>query len=170
MNPLYEMEMILTEDEFRKSCQALSSAAVKRLQIIYIVIGSICCLCGIAFILSPIFSLVEGLIIAIAGVVLCGILNLNLMVQTKKDVDKAWEAHPELHDIVIHITFFEDHFTQTTPTVNSNADYTDLKKIIETETNYYLMTGETSGAIVVKDRCASGLIDFIQNLQRRINS
>lgn len=170
MNPLYEMEMILTEDEFRKSCQALSSARMKRLQIIYIVIGSICCLCGISFILSPIFSLIEGLIIAIAGVLLSGILNLNLMIQAKKDVDKAWEAHPELHNIVIHVTFFEDHFTQTTPMVSNNVAYTDLKKIIETETNYYLMTDETNGAIIVKDRCTSGLIDTIQNLQRQVHS
>jgi hypothetical protein len=169
MNPLYEIEVILTEDEFCKSCQVLASKKIKQLQMIYLIIGSVFCLCGILFILSPVFSLLEGLIIAVMGVILSGVLCFNVTRQNQKKIKKTWNEHPEWHNMGIHITFFEDHLTQTTPTASKNAYYSDLSDIIETDTDFYLMTGPEEGSIVVKDRCSSGLIQFLRELKDASN-
>ncbi|MCH4072705.1 YcxB family protein [Pseudoramibacter sp.] len=169
MNPLYEIEEILTEDEFYKSCQAISAKKIKRLQMIYLIIGSVFCLCGILFIVSPVFSLLEGLIIAVMGVIFSAVLCFNVTHQAQKKMEKTWQEHSELHNMDIHITFFEDHLTQTTPTASQNANYSDLSSVIETETNFYLMTSPSEGSIIVKDRCSSGLIAFLQDIKEAAN-
>ena len=44
-------------------------------------------------------------------------------------------------------------------------EYEKLYKIIETETNFYLMISKTQGFVLVKNNMPEGLVEFIKTIQ-----
>ena len=64
------------------------------------------------------------------------------------------------------ISFYEDHFETRNLVTHSSYDYSKLRGVTETVTNFYIMIKSNSGVIVQKKNCSGELIDFIKKLEK----
>lgn len=65
--------------------------------------------------------------------------------------------------------FFIDRLEADTPIAHIKLNYSDLNKVIETKTNFYLYITQRQLLIVSKADCAPENIVFIQNLAKAVN-
>lgn len=78
---------------------------------------------------------------------------------------KAFDLNKVNKDLETQICFFNDHYETTDEKDSSNIPYSNLYKIIETDTNLYLMYCKNQGVIIVKSNCSSDLIEFIHSIK-----
>ncbi|MBO4908261.1 MAG: YcxB family protein [Lachnospiraceae bacterium] len=65
--------------------------------------------------------------------------------------------------------FYEDRLEADTPIAHIRLPYSDLERIIETQTNFYLYISKRSMLIVSKSDCLPDNISFIQNVAKTVN-
>ncbi len=100
------------------------------------------------------------MVIGCAGLIIRGRLA------RKKNLQEAFEEPDSVANRMITHHFYRNGFEQICDTVASERiRYSDLRKIIETKTNFYLMYGRREGSIIVKENCSPGLIYFLRNLK-----
>lgn len=84
----------------------------------------------------------------------------------KRNLENAFHEPDSVADRMLTYHFYSDRFQQICDTVISEpVRYYDLRKMIETKTNFYLIYGEREGCIIVKENCSPGLIQFLKNLK-----
>lgn len=66
------------------------------------------------------------------------------------------------------IDFFNNYFEIKNERSYSKYFYEDIYRIVETKTNFYIMTASNSGVIIIKQNCLPELISFIQGLKSNI--
>ena len=69
---------------------------------------------------------------------------------------------------VAHICMYEDHFSQQSSMGDTRFQYNDIYRIIETETNFYVMKDRYQGLIIVKKNCSSEMLDAIMDIWRQM--
>ena len=71
---------------------------------------------------------------------------------------------------VINFNFFNNYFIlnfdETTKLDAIQTDYTDLYKIVEVKSYFYLMLSKNKGTIISKKDCTPELISFLQQLKK----
>ncbi|MDD3039326.1 YcxB family protein [Bacteroides sp.] len=78
---------------------------------------------------------------------------------------KAFDLNKVNKDLETQICFFNDHYETTDEKGCSNIPYSNLYKIIETDTNLYLMYCKNQGVIIVKSNCSTDLIEFVHSIK-----
>lgn len=84
-----------------------------------------------------------------------------------KMIDKMWNTTPDIHDMDLKFTFLENELEIITEKSNSKLKYEHIYKVVETDTNFYILRGMNMGYIIVKNNCNAELVDFIRNLKKK---
>lgn len=150
MDCLYETFMVFSLDEYKKFVDATS----KRKQ-------------------SNILLAVVSLFLIIVGIVqktpimfvLAVIYPVLMLFSQKKGMERAYKNIPAMHDARVDFRFYDDHFVKVFGESEEQLEYEKLYKIIETETNFYLMISKTQGFVLVKNNMPEGLAEFIKTIQ-----
>lgn len=149
MECLYVIETKMTFDEYKKFCLAIQKENQRMIALLIVCL--LLCIGGI--ILHKIFIIVFALLYPILKIIL---FNYN--------IKKVFESNKVVRNITTKFEFYKDYFEATNDSAKSKINYNDLNKIIETKTNFYLMTSSIQGYIIEKNNIPEGLSKFIKGL------
>ena len=124
---------------------------------------------GIAAIVSLIFALFVGYGTKTIDFIFAYIaVMIIMMVYIKYKLSDLAKYHYNIltknHEIETDIkyTFYNNYFNTSVSKGNVDIKYSDLKKIIETNTNFYFKTKNKKIHIIQKNKCSEELILFIK--------
>lgn len=61
--------------------------------------------------------------------------------------------------------FYPNYIEQESTLGNAVVYNSQIQKVLETKTNFYLITGSNSGLILVKRNCSSELLQYLEELK-----
>ena len=95
-----------------------------------------------------------------AAAVFLFLIPFNLRRVAERQFDKS-----RLEGMQSNLTFYMDHYEEVNKLGRVAYKYVQLREIIETDTNFYLMKTNMQGCIVVKANCAPNLIKFLSKIK-----
>ena len=102
--------------------------------------------------------------IAIAFALAAVVLVIQIPIKMKKSEKEIYNSNKVIQDVESEISFYEDCFEQTNSLGTSKITYDKIYRILENDTNLYIMISKNQGYIIIKENCSVELIDFIKNL------
>lgn len=162
MEPLYTTQFTYTLDEYKKFSNAVNFS--KKNKIILSVFFIILSACFGVFI----YYFTDDIAYSVFGAVLflvCFFITIPRIFN--KASKKIYESSKLINNEINYYEFFEAEMKITDSRSISTISYTDLTKIIENETNFYLMIADNQGFIILKDNCSSELISFLRSLKNK---
>jgi len=116
-----------------------------------------------------------GLLMLFSGsypqAIFCFVMSTVLPVSTKIRGVREFNSNRAYKDQELIYEFYADYFQLKRKGFESDNGrtsswiYDDIFKIIETETNFYMMVSKGSGLIIVKKNCTQELLEFLQRLK-----
>lgn len=91
-------------------------------------------------------------------------VNWKLCVSPTNKSKKAYRQNKATKDAAYSLNFYEDHYDIECNDIKSSVPFDKLYEIIETGTDYYLMSSKISGIIIPKEKCPEGFADFIHGI------
>ncbi len=164
MEPLYTTQFAYTLDEYIKYNNAVLKSQ-KSFIAVYIIFSLFSFALGALsyhMIKNIVFSIFFALFFFI-------IFAIEFPVALKKSAKKAYYSNKTLDKNISNYEFFEDKIKETDLHSINTHKYSELTKIIETKTNFYLMIDNARGYIIVKDNCSPELIAFLSELKNKIH-
>ena len=79
-------------------------------------------------------------------------------------IKKAYASNKIMQDIATTFEFFDTYLVEKSTVGESVVEYSQLHKIIETKTNFYLMIASNQGYILPKENFPDGLEEFLRNI------
>ena len=156
--PLYETTTVITLDEFRKLNHALSN----RRTMVAVILLIEAVLAGLL-----VFSIRSHNRSSIQLYVIMLILLPAISWFIPRYMERRmYLANETAHNMVMKTEFYEDHLEQHSLRGHTSVKYTDLQRIIETSTNFYMLVSKTQSIIIVKDHCHPKLIQFIHEMMK----
>ena len=153
MGFLYSTTTTLTYEEYRRFELML---LFNRSNIFWIVIPQVWC-----WFLSGLIKSIFCMVISIIHAIIILILLITLHIYSKK----TWEADNFVKNMNLKLDFYDSYLVGTDKYGETRLEYNKLHKIIETKTNFYLMTEKFKGIILNKSNFPEGLADFLNNLK-----
>lgn len=80
-------------------------------------------------------------------------------------IKKTYLSNKSYQDIDLTVEFYDTYMVQKSDMSEAKIEYSNIHKIIETKTNFYVMISENQGAILVKENFPDGLEEFIKNIK-----
>ena len=164
MEPLYTTQFAYTLDEYLKYNNAVLKSQ-KSFITVYImfslssfVLGAI----SYYMIKNTIFSIFFALFFFI-------VFTIEFPVVIKKSAKKAYYSNKTLDKNISNYEFFKDELKETNLHSVNVHKYSELTKIIETKTNFYLMISNQQGYLIKNDNCSPELITFLSELKNKIH-
>lgn len=152
---LFESESLYSFDEYLKFYNTLKFAYYN----ITIYYSFIFCFIFLIFaVINRISVLCMILGILFINAVLILIRSSNREQKIKKEYDNL-----KIKDVLTKIKFYETYMIRENEYNKITIFYNEIKKIVETKTNFYILTDKYS--ILQKDKCSEELIKFIQNMK-----
>ena len=81
-----------------------------------------------------------------------------------RETKKIYESNRVLKDNFSQFNFYDSYFQQINSVSRSDVKYSDIYKIVETDTNIYIMVAKNEGYILLKNNCSKELICFLSTL------
>ena len=148
MDCLYTTSTVFTLEEYKKFIKEVSNR--KQSNIVLAVVSA--------------FLLVIGIVQKTPLMIALAIAYPGLMLLSQKlNVEKSYKNSLSMHDAKIDYRFYEDHFVKVFAESEEEYEYKKLHKIIETDTNFYLMLNKTQGFVLVKDNMPEGMAYFLKH-------
>lgn len=114
-------------------------------------------------ILLSLFLILDGILLHNIFFILFAVLfPLLLIFLHKRRIKKVFDSNKALQNAEMHYEFYDSYFTQTNAFGSTKLEYTQLYKIIETKTNFYLMIAKNQGFLLTKETLPKGLAEFLQ--------
>ncbi len=161
MKKEFKTKTIITYEEYKKKLKLFSLLYLKKMIIISIVIFAFC--------FSEFFppdpaSVPEYFEIAIF-LILCAALILKIFDLIFRKVNYKKYIKRYSNDIDFYIlSFFKEYLKKENNNESIKIKYNNIKKIKETENNFYIFLNNKKEIIVIKENCSSELIEFIKNI------
>ncbi len=83
----------------------------------------------------------------------------------KMRAKKMYNSNKSLHNLELTYYFYEDYVIQESELGRTEFKYSDLYKIGESKTNFYLRDSRVSAMIIVKENCSDELCQFLRKLK-----
>jgi len=80
---------------------------------------------------------------------------------------RAFKQNAAIRDKVFTLSFYDDHYEGASDDGTTSILYSNLHKIIETPTNFYILHGPMNGTILQKGNCPPAFVDFILEVKRQ---
>ncbi|MGE5456703.1 MAG: YcxB family protein [Ignavibacteriales bacterium] len=160
MRKKLKTETKVTLREYKKMTKSFPYKLWKRLIIVSVIITAIC---SLAFIPpDPVsifdFLLMDGIFIVCAALI---IKTIDVILQ-KHNYKKFFQIN---HDNVDYkISFYDDYFQKESINEIHKIKYNGIKKIKETDDNFYLLLNNRIIIIILKQNCTNELLEFIKNI------
>ena len=97
-----------------------------------------------------------------AAAVFLFLIPFNLRRVAERQFDKS-----RLEGMQSNLTFYMDHYEEVNKLGRVAYKYVQLRDIIETDTNFYLMKTDRQGCIVVKANCSPNLVQFLGKIKKQ---
>ena len=125
-------------------------------------------LCGI--IASDITSYIDHHTYPITSIItflVLGYVNWNLHTSPDRKAKEAYNKNTLIKDAPYSLYFYDTYFVSVVngDMSKSKFQYNRLSEIIETKTNYYVMTVWNNGIIIRKSDCPQGFDNFINGIK-----
>lgn len=101
--------------------------------------------------------------------ILLGFVNWYLFKGIDMRAARNFKQNAMANGQEFELAFYDDHYEGTSADGTTGIPYSSLSKIIETETNFYIMHGPATGTILQKKGCPDGFVDFIHRIKSRHN-
>lgn len=156
----FEVETKYTLDEYKKFNQVV-------LDIIYsgrkrkIIIIIVCMLTIVGLVAFKMYSSA-----VIAFIVYAALFYLEKK-GNNKAINDAWESNELMKNAVYHYKFSEDKVEATSPKGLEILEYDKMYRLIETDTNFYMMIAKNVGFIILKANMTKEQIEFVRGLEKK---
>lgn len=165
MEPLFTNQTANTYEEYKRWNYAINKTKLIILGILY----------GIIFLLLLFLNLIQpgadkifAVILFMAFVVL---LIVVFILAFNGAVKKAYYSNKALQKCpVITTEFYGNYLESKNEQHYEKYFYEDIYRIMETQTNFYIMPAINSGIIISKQNCSPELIRFLQTLKSNVNA
>ena len=149
MNCLYTTTTNYSYDEYKRFSWNL---LLKRSHIIF-------------YIILELFILLLGCFMKnILLIVFAVIYPIMIFLLQNRQIKKVWTSNKVAQDMLVNFEFYDTYFVETDKSGNTKLDYSNLHKVIETKTNFYLLIAKNQGFILVKENMPEGLADFLKSI------
>lgn len=163
--PLFIISSTFSEEEvvrFNKYVVLHQSPYVRNV----IICNIIMLLFAIAMVVNDISS--EGFPIgSIMMFLLIIIVNWSLYKSPIQKARKFYHQNKTIRDADYIVKFYDNHYVVLCNEIESSIPFDKLYRIIETDTNYYLMPSKVSGTIICKADCPAGFDVYIHRFVSR---
>ncbi|MBR2189743.1 MAG: YcxB family protein [Eubacterium sp.] len=156
--PLYETTTVVTLEEFRKLNHALSSR--RSMAAILLALEALLAVLLVFSIRNHNKSSTQLYVIMLILLPFIAYLIPRYLER------RMYLANETANNTVMKTQFFSDHLVQHSNRGNATVKYTELQKIIETSTNFYLLVSKSQTIIIVKNHCHPKLVDFIHEMMK----
>ena len=95
------------------------------------------------------------------------IVNWSLYKSPIQKARKLYRQNSTIKDAAYIVKFYNNHYVVLCNEIESSIPFDKLYKIIETDTNYYLMPSKISGTIICKTDCPDGFDVYIHRIINR---
>jgi len=155
MEMLYKTTTKYTLEEYKKYNKALlkDNNFYRKLVILEILILLLGILSG--NVKDIIFSIMVAILFPVTLFI---ILDIN--------IKKVFNSNKVTQNVDVYFEFYEDCFIEKHENGESKIEYSKLDKIIETETNVYLMIAKNQGYMLLKENFPNGLSEFLKNMNK----
>lgn len=92
------------------------------------------------------------------------LLPIFLVIFQNIIIKKVYNSSKITHDLEASFEFYQDFFMKKDKTGETKIEYSNIHKIIETKTHFYIMIAINQGYILVKENFPEGLENFIKRL------
>lgn len=153
--PQFQTRTTFTLDEYRKYVWAVQ----KSMKGILIVIVAIILLFAVENLLSK--NTIQG----IYGICMLILILATIFIAPKVGLKRQYETRFDLKDSQVVFSFYSDHLEEKSKRGCTVLRYDKIYRIIETNTNFYIMITKGQGMVIVKENCSCALISFIRILK-----
>lgn len=160
MEPLFKTTTEYTYDEYKKFNKEINvkNFKLKMYFSIYTLIFTFAAF--IFFTDRNYLALVFCLTLIVAPIII-------LPMQINKLQKKIYNNYVSMHGTQTNISLYNDHLEVSNLMEHLSYPYVKISKIVETETNFYIMNRENRGMIIIKSNCSLELLEFLQELRLR---
>ena len=158
MEPLFKTRTQYTYTEYERLCMTINMQPNRFPKAAVL-------LCGAFLILSCLFYFMHLPYVSIVFAGMIVLAPLGIFLSLKMQIKKTYAANSLVQDAAVILRFFEDHLEIYSAKGYSYVQYSDIVRILETKTNYYLMISDTTGIIAVKENCEPALQKFIKTMK-----
>lgn len=151
MEPLFQSQTKYTFDEYKKY-NRLMLYKVRRVNKTIIMFEII--LLVLAVVIRDLTYVAGALLVPL-------IFKLMFYLQEKH----AYQKNPQLHDMVMTHRFYEDHIEQESKLGVVTIYHYQIRDVMETSTNYYLLTANNGTIMIVKENCSPQLLEYLEELK-----
>lgn len=165
MEPLFTNQTAVTYEEYKRWNYAINKTKLITIGILY----------GIIFLLLLFLNLIQPEADKIFAVILFATFMVLLIVvfimSFNGAVKKAYYSNRALQKCpVITNEFYGNYLESKNEQHYEKYFYEDIYRIMETQTNFYIMPAINSGIIISKQNCSPELINFLQTLKTNVNA
>ena len=151
MEPLFESQTEYTFDEYKNYNREILYK-VKNVNKTILILEVI--LLVFAFVTKDLTYVLGALLVPL-------IFKLIFYLQEKN----AYRKNPQLHNMVMTQRFYEDHIDQESRLGTVTIYHYQIQNVLETKTNYYLLTGNNGTIMIVKVNCSMELLEHLRKLK-----
>ena len=151
MEPLFQTETEYTYDEYKKYNHEILYKVRKVSRTILIM----------ELILLAVAYMAKDLTYVVAALCVPLIFSIVFFIKAKS----TYKKNPDIHNVIFTYKFYPNYIEQESALGNAVVYNSQIQKVLETKTNFYLITGPDSGVILVKKNCAPELIRYLEELK-----
>ncbi len=74
---------------------------------------------------------------------------------------RAYKKNEKLHNMMMYYRFYEDYIEQESKLGTVTIFHYQISDVLETATNFYLLTANNGAIMIVKEQCTPELIDYL---------
>ena len=149
-HPLFKTSIKYTFEEYKGFTKAIYRYVYKVHIMLLVIIAALLIL----------FAITKNFMAILAAVA----FPLFFVYFMNREIKKVYESNRVLKDNFSVFDFYDKYFEQTNAVSHSVVKYSDIYKIVETGTNFYIMPAVNNGIIISKQNCRPELILFLQTL------
>ncbi len=149
-----------TYEEFLRFCKTISKKRIRKCDIIIVV--SYLVIAALAF-LQKQYNMIPVYLLFIPTIMIFARLFLHFAYK------RIWKSNKDAENLETQFRFHADNFVQSNKLNRRTIKYSELTRIIETDTNFYLMTAEAKGSIINKKDCSDNLCTFLHAKSQELN-
>ena len=158
---LFQSKIKYTFEEYKKFNRAVQNG-IGKLRILEIALIAL-------LILLAILEFISGnMIIVIFYIIMAVLVPPLLRLVSSNTEKKSYYSNKNLQEAELTISFYDNYLEQANEIGCTKFKYDNIYKIIETKTNFYVMTASNQGIIIVKQNCSPDLIAFIKNIMIKV--
>lgn len=156
----FEVETIRTYEEYERYNKVVYEKfyKTKTVRIVFLVIY---------FLMITILSLLGSYLEALAVVLIAGISIFAAKHYVNRDIKKTYETNELMKDAKVVYKFSEDRVESHSPIGIEVLEYSKMYKLIETDTNFYMMIAKNMGFIISKANMTKEQIEFVRGLEKK---